>query len=288
MWSDSSATSALLASHRLERVDSLSRVNEPATYNELQTKAIGFAKRWANETSEAAEAHTFWDEFFAVFGHDRKQYAFYEKSVEKLIGGTGYMDVYWPGVFAAEHKSAGEDLDKALAQLLNYLNDKNLELPRLLVVSDFASMRVLDLETNTEVTLPLSDLPKHVTTTFAPFRSGTAAKIAAKEEAITARAAKLMADLYEAFDDAGYPDHDLAVLLVRLMFLMFADDTQVWKPDLFTSSVEAHTAADLGGFLASLFQTLDTPHDQRPAPSEYEYVDGGLFEIGRASCRERV
>ena len=40
----------------------------PLSWNEIRTNAIAFARDWKGETRERAEAGTFWNEFFAVFG----------------------------------------------------------------------------------------------------------------------------------------------------------------------------------------------------------------------------
>ena len=40
----------------------------PLSLNEIRDRARAFAKEWAEETSERAEAQSFWNEFFNVFG----------------------------------------------------------------------------------------------------------------------------------------------------------------------------------------------------------------------------
>ena len=44
----------------------------PLSWNEIRHRAIGFSKSWAGESSEKSEKQTFWNEFFQVFGHDRR------------------------------------------------------------------------------------------------------------------------------------------------------------------------------------------------------------------------
>ena len=46
-------------------------------WKEIRDRAVQFSKRWENETSEDAEAKSFWDEFFVVFGIDRRRFAKY-------------------------------------------------------------------------------------------------------------------------------------------------------------------------------------------------------------------
>ena len=42
----------------------------PISWNEIRHNALAFSKEWATESREEAEAKTFWDEFFRVFGID--------------------------------------------------------------------------------------------------------------------------------------------------------------------------------------------------------------------------
>ena len=41
---------------------------------EMKTRALAFAKAWAGPQREEAEAKTFLDQFFAVFGRDRRAF----------------------------------------------------------------------------------------------------------------------------------------------------------------------------------------------------------------------
>lgn len=50
---------------------------------DIRTRAAAFADRWKDEASEDAEAKSFWDEFLAVFGVNRKRVAVFEKQVAK-------------------------------------------------------------------------------------------------------------------------------------------------------------------------------------------------------------
>ena len=74
---------------------------------------------------------------------------------------------------------------------------------------------------------------------------------------------------------------------MRVVFCMFADDTGVFEPrDIFLDFIETRTGedgADLGAWLAQLFEVLDTPEGERAATLEedlarFPYVNGDLFE----------
>ena len=64
----------------------------PLSWNEIKSRALAFSRRWEGETSERAEAQSFWNDFFGVFGIERRRVAIFEKQVrlvraaEKLRG----------------------------------------------------------------------------------------------------------------------------------------------------------------------------------------------------------
>lgn len=52
----------------------------PLFWSDIRANAEAFAKEWSGASSERAEAQTFWNEFFAVFGVQRRRVAVYEKT----------------------------------------------------------------------------------------------------------------------------------------------------------------------------------------------------------------
>ncbi|OHD14773.1 MAG: hypothetical protein A2086_14280 [Spirochaetes bacterium GWD1_27_9] len=88
--------------------------------NEIKKRAIEFANEWKDESSEDAEAKSFWDGFFNIFGISRKRVASFEEPVKKLNNKTGFIDLFWKGMLLVEHKSRGKDLDKAYSQAIDY------------------------------------------------------------------------------------------------------------------------------------------------------------------------
>lgn len=47
----------------------------PLSWNEIKSRALAFSKEWEGESSEDAEAKSFWDDFFNVFGISRRRVA---------------------------------------------------------------------------------------------------------------------------------------------------------------------------------------------------------------------
>src|ERR1035437_7741323 len=135
---------------------------------EIRQNAIRFANDWREPSRERADAQTFWNEFFAVFGRSRKLVATFEEPVKNLTGQYEFIDLFWPGTLIAEHKSRGKDLDKANAQAIGYIHnlantDRASEAPAYLVLSDFARIALHNLEDDSaSVEFPLEDLNKHI------------------------------------------------------------------------------------------------------------------------------
>jgi hypothetical protein len=263
-------------------------MHKPPSWNQIRADAATFANRWADETDENAGAQSFWNEFLAIFGIDRKRVAVFEKRAERLsTGGRGRIDLFWPGVMLAEHKSAGKDLDKAEDQAIDYLESINQDdFPGLLVVSDFARMRVTDLGGDRiAYEFPTRDLVKEIDR-FAYLAGYSHRQLTkAREHEVDIQAARLMGSLFEKVAETGFTEHEVSVFLVRMLFVMFADDTGLWEKSLFQEFVETRTqsdGSDLGSQIAILFQTLDRPEDKRPARldellARFPYVNGGLF-----------
>jgi hypothetical protein len=84
------------------------------SWNEIKDRAVKFSKDWADAASEDAEAQSFLNAFFDVFGISRKRVGAFEHKVKKLNDTDGYIDLLWKGVILIEMKSAGKDLDKAV------------------------------------------------------------------------------------------------------------------------------------------------------------------------------
>ncbi len=256
------------------------------SWQEMRSRATAFVLRWQTETDERRSSQSFWNDFFHIFDVDRRRVAVFEHlSSRHSTGGRGFMDVFWPGYMAGEQKSRGADLGRAMEQALDYLPSIPPEhLPRLVVVSDFAHFRVRNQLTGEEIDFPIADLAPRLRV-FAALLDVEETRRYETEEEVNLAATELLALLHDSLKESGYDGHDLRVLLVRLLFMLFADDSQVWEPSLFYDWLMLHTSvdgSDLGPALIHLFQVLDTPKDRRSRNLDddlvrFEYINGSLF-----------
>ena len=107
---------------------------------EIRSRAALFAREWADAHYEKGEAQSFWIAFFEIFGVPLRRVATFEHAVERLKGGKGFIDLFWPGQMIVEQKSKGRDMLGAERQAKGYLHGlSDAELPRWIVACDFQS-----------------------------------------------------------------------------------------------------------------------------------------------------
>lgn len=257
----------------------------PLSWNEIKSRATTFSKEWADESSEDAEAKSFWDGFFNVFGISRRRVATFEQQVKKIDEKTGFIDLLWKGVILVEHKSRGKDLDRAYQQAKDYFPGlKDKELPRYILVSDFERFRLYDLEENQHTEFKLTDFVNHVH--LFGFIAGYQKRSYKEQDPVNIEAAELMGKLHDKLKAIGYDGHHLELYLVRLLFCLFADDTNIFERGIFNDYLELKTSedgSDLAAHISQLFEILNSPKEKRlknldESLAAFPYVNGRLFE----------
>lgn len=250
-----------------------------------------FADKYKDIKSEKQFDQSFWRDLFTnVFGIDDLlavgiEFQFPVRSQE--TGTIKFIDALWPSVVLVEHKSAGEDLDKAYKQATEYwISLPVSHRPPYIIVSDFARIRIVHVESNDTYDFALTDLPDNLDR-FQALIGASGVKATRVEVAADTKAAELMGQLFSTFESAGYTDHETSVFLVRILFLMFGDDTRMWprtEHGLFGDLVykSASDGTGLGATIQELFQVLDTPVTQRPVTlpdslKQFPYVNGSIF-----------
>src|ERR1039457_6932646 len=256
------------------------------SWNEIKARAARFADEWRNAHYERGESQTFYNEFCEVFGVPRRRVASFEEPVKRLGDERGFIDLFWKGVLLVEQKSAGRDLIRAKQQALDYFPGlKEHELPRYVLVSDFQTFELYDLEDNATSRFTLCQLPDYIEE-FG-FILGVRKRTFRDQDPVNIEASEMMGKLHDALKEAGYVGHNLERFLVRLVFCLFADDTGIFEPrDIFSTLVAQRTnpdGSDTGLWLSQLFEVLNTPVEQRQHNldsdlAQFPYVNGDLFQ----------
>ncbi len=253
--------------------------------NEIKNRAVAFSKEYKDDFNEDAEAKSFMDAFFNVFGVSRRRVASFEQKVNKGDGKNGFIDLLWKQNILIEFKSKGKDLNKAHNQAIGYFPGlKDEDLPKYIMVSDFAKFRLYNLEENISVEFELSDLVNNIH--LFGFISGYEKKTYKEQDPANIKAAELMGKLHDRLEEIGYSGHPLEVYLVRILFCLFAEDTTIFNKQQFQDFIEQRTnedGSDLASKIQELFQVLNTPTEKRfknldEQLAEFPYVNGKLFE----------
>jgi len=256
------------------------------SWNEIRIRAKTFAEENAQAHYEKGETQTFYNEFFEIFGIKRRQVARYEEHVKKLDEKTGFIDLFWPEMLIIEQKSAGRDLAKAKEQAGEYFDAIPDKLkPRFQLLSDFQNFELLDRDTGEEWSFELSQLHENVEC-FA-FMIGREKRKFIDQDPVNIEASEIMGAIHDDLKESGYEGANLERYLVRLLFMMFADDTGIFQPrahllDVLQSRTN-EDGSDLGQWIQNIFEILDTNEDARNKNidedlNKFPYVNGDLFK----------
>ena len=255
------------------------------SWNEVRSRAAELSRKWAGAGYEKGKARSFYSEFFRVFGVRRASVARYEKHVRKLDDRSGVIDLFWPGVLIVERKSPSRGLSEATgqaAELFDALPEH--QRPRFILVSDFQSFELHDLDAREVSRFPLAALAENVEALG--FILGLRRREFRDQGPANIKAAELVGRLHDSLEAGGYGAQDLERFLVRTVFCLFADDTGIFeRRGMFLEFVETcirEDGSDLGPRMARLFQLLATPEARRVSTldedlARFPYFDGDLF-----------
>ena len=244
--------------------------------NQIKEALRKFSEEHRDFNYEKGQSQPFWTAFFQCFGVPANVYGVW---FEDLID-RKFIDAFYPKHFIIEQKSEGRDLDDAYTQAVDYASRLDPDkIPLFIVVSDFKNFRVKELATGVYHAFSYDQLEDYI---------GLWKEILGEEKnfiqevEVNFEAGDLMADLHDALKDSGYQGRDLEILLVRLMFCLFADDTGIFEKDIFTQEIKETPAKQLGGHLSQIFTILNTPTEARQKTldeglKKFPYVNGGLF-----------
>ena len=161
--------------------------------------------------------------------------------------------------------------------------------PKIIAVSDGSSILAYDMRERESYENPLARL--YCDFAFFYPLCGVERFVSIGESPADVKAAEKLAKLHDelrAYNDFSSKSelHDLNIFIARLLFCFFAEDTGIFEDNLFTGSVVRYTkedGSDLANYLGATFNVMDIR--ERNADTMKIISQ---FQIGRASCRERV
>ena len=278
-------------------------------------EAKEFVKTWsAKEGREDAERQSFWNDLLQrVYGiNDYYNYITYEKDVSVKADGkytTRRIDGYIPStkVMIEMKGKKVKDLSKPLLQsggdeltpfeqARRYSNFmKNNEKPNWIIVSNFDEIDIHNMNDDhpeQPTIIKLKDLPNKVKSL--DFLVDAHQQQLINERQLSVDAGNLVAKIYDSLAtaysrgrnvDVNDPkiQRSLNMLIVRLVFLFYADDTGILgETNMFQHLLEGQKPEDIRQVLTELFKVLDQPEDKRDPYlasqyNQFTYVNGGMF-----------
>lgn len=155
--------------------------------------------------------------------------------------------------------------------------------PRYLIVTDYKRILAKDTKTQEPLDIPFEELPQYFD--FFLAWKGIEKVDFEKENPADIKAAERFARLYDVLrkeNNITKNNKNLDVFLMRLLFCLFAEDTDIFKRNSFTNAIKTLTqedGTDLNKFFKELFIVLDK-NERENVPSylkEFPYVNGQLF-----------
>lgn len=205
----------------------------------------------------------------------------FEKGASKTTGGEGWADVWRKDCFAWEYKGKRKDLNAAFTQLQNYAIA--LENPPLLIVSDMDRIRIHTNWTNTVQKvhdLALEDLTDAAKRDIlkACFTDPERLKPQKTRQVLTEEAAQRFATLAQRLRGRGHDPQAVAHFVNRLVFCMFAEDTNLLPDKMFERMIKAARPKPetFGVHAKTLFAAMRTGGLVGFEP--VEWFNGGLFD----------
>ena len=158
--------------------------------------------------------------------------------------------------------------------------------PRFIIATDYKDLAAKDLVTNDTLNIAFSELFLYVDF-FLPW-NGIEKADYAKESPADIKAAERFTRLYDElrkinqFEDQTVKEKEFNLFLIRLLFLLFAEDTGIMPKGVLTNSIKMRSkedGTDLNELFNAIFASLDIPdrESQDKWLREFPYVNGKLF-----------
>ncbi|NSW29534.1 class I SAM-dependent DNA methyltransferase [Enterococcus faecalis] len=181
-------------------------------------------------------------------------------------------------------KETVNDVFEAFIEIESKVNDA-VAIPRYLFVTDFKVILAKDTKTGESLDIKFKELPIHFN--FFLAWNGIEKVDFEKENPLDIKAAERFARLFDVLNKEIEPDseeqrHALNLFLMRLLFCLFAEDTNIFHKGQFTNGIKQYTSDDgnnLNDYIEGLFKVLDTQSREKTPIiyKDFPYVNGQLF-----------
>ena len=166
-------------------------------------------------------------------------------------------------------------------------NLKELDDVKYIIITDFNRLYSINQTNNKILDIKIRDIAKHYDF-FLSLTNIETTKYKDFESTLDVKATKHLGKLYYSILDDNYKNitkENLNSFFSRLVFCYFAEDTKIFRKNLFTETIRNNSkedGSDLNTLLNKIFTVLDmASHKRKDLPvflNEFPYVNGKLFE----------
>lgn len=236
------------------------------------------------------------DEIIEIINKENKEDFIYDflkiydipnSTITRLKNGTNNLSKI-PGEVHLKNKlyfkETVSDVFEAFIEIESKVNDA-AAIPRYLFVTDFKAILAKDTKTGESLDIKFKELPIHFN--FFLAWNGIEKVDFEKENPLDIKAAERFARLFDVLNKEIESDneeqrHALNLFLMRLLFCLFAEDTNIFHKGQFTNGIKQYTSDDgnnLNDYIEGLFKVLDTQsREETPIIyKDFPYVNGQLF-----------
>lgn len=260
----------------------------------LVQRALSFQKEWAPKVrqghlGEQQHDREFLADFYEVFGISKSVYrAGFEYKVN-VEGHTKRIDSLLPHVLIVEMESQGVPLvnnknagyEQAIRYAYAMKQDGKDDAPQYILASDFEHFYLKNPATGDVWTTTIDHFAEDID--VFSFLSGYEQREQERQAVVNKQAAESISKVYRRVLDVGVKTNAASLLMTRIVFCLFADDTQIFAHNgVFQRFLEntAEDGSDLLLKLSTLFKQLNTdPTHWIGGKREFGYINGGLFAL---------
>ncbi|CYB46895.1 TPA: class I SAM-dependent DNA methyltransferase [Staphylococcus aureus] len=255
---------------------------------EIIDNALKFITLHKEDKDERQQAQMWIRDFLEIFNIPIQKINIGFEWRINIDGSQKYADHLLNGLLLIEMKSKKQKLDKAKSQAYKYvMNLDNEDIPKFVMLSNFNTIQLIDLTNNKTIEFNVKDLHKYIDNFN--FLLNKIQDTHIPMNPVNAKAAKLMESLHDYILESKYPKNASDLLMTRIVFCFFAEDSGIFDTNQFTNYIKNETkkdGSDLVDKLTTLFQTLNTPINERfqsGSLNDFPYINGGLFAISQPS-----
>jgi len=196
-------------------------------------------------------------------------------------------EVIWKKKIYFYNAGPNEDVHDIIDNISKDENIKKNQV-RFLIVTDFKDFLSIDTKNKTTLDLNISEISKNADF-FLPL-AGLEKSQEHQETQADIKAAYKMGKLYDLllednkeWSQQNVNKHSFNIFFSRILFCLFAQDSNIFDKNLFTTSISSHTlenGSDLDIYLDKLFKSLNIKNkdDLSSYLKLFPYVNGGLFK----------